>query len=203
MLDVTGRTIAIIGGGAVAARKARGLIDAGAKQVRCVAPEFCVEMPAEVRRIAAPYRPEHLDGAVLVFAATDRPDVNDQVVRDAHARGLLVSRADNDEQEPGDFVTPARLQRGRVIVSVAAQSAALSAMIRDRVAQVFDPAWRAIADAMEELRPLIKASAVSIEARRHIFRELTTDEALDVMRRDGTAGLRRWLLDRHPELTHA
>ena len=202
MLDVTRRLIVIVGGGAVAARKARGLIEAGALRIRCVAPTFCEELPSEVQRVASVYRPEHLDGADLVFAATDRTDVNDAVVRDAHARGLLVNRADADDWEPGDFTIPAQLRRGRVSIAVSAASAALAAMIRDRLIDLFDSRWQQLADAMAGLRPLIKSAGVDIAARQGIFRELASEEALKIVADRGTEGLRGWLLERHPELRH-
>jgi len=203
MLDVTGRRVVIIGGGAVAARKARGLLEAGATTIRCVAPEFCDEIPKEVERVRESYQPCHLDGANLVFAATDRPDVNDSVVRDAHARNLLVNRADVDEQDPGDFIVPAKLNRGEVTLTISAGSPALSALIRDRLHELFDPRWEQMAGAMRELRPFIKAANPQVSMRRAIFRELASEEALNVVADRGTAGLREWLLARHPELTHA
>lgn len=202
MLDVTRRTIVIVGGGAVAARKARGLLDAGAARVICVAPGFCKELPPEAQRVDQPYRPEHLNGATLVFAATDRPEVNDAVVRDAHARGLLVNRADADEEEPGDFTIPAQLRRGLVTMTVSAASPALAALIRDRLAGQFDPRWQQLADAMQVLRPLVKTAGVDIAMRRGIFRELASDEALRIVAEGGTEGLRTWLIERHPELRH-
>lgn len=203
MLDVTGRTILIVGGGAVAARKARGLLEAGAKTVRCVAPHFCDEVPCGVERICEAYRPERLDGAGLVFAATDQPDVNEAVVRDAHARKLLVNRADADEAEPGDFTIPAQLRRGEVVVGVSAGSPALAALIRDRLEASFDPRWEQMAAAMQELRPLIKSAGPGIELRRRIFRELASEDALNMLALGGVAGLREWLLGRYPELSHA
>jgi precorrin-2 dehydrogenase/sirohydrochlorin ferrochelatase len=202
-LDITGRTIVIVGGGAVAARKARGLIEARAGRVRCVAPEFCDELPSEVDRVRGTYCPDHLAGATLVFAATNRPEVNEAVVRDARARNLLVNRADVDDEEPGDFTVPAKLRRGEVAVTVSAGSPALSAMIRDRLEVLFDPRWAQMADAMRELRPWIKSAAVEITARRTIFRELASEEALATLSDRGVGGLREWLLARHPELTHA
>jgi precorrin-2 dehydrogenase / sirohydrochlorin ferrochelatase len=201
-LDVTGRTILIVGGGAVAARKARGLIESGAGRVRCVAPAFCDEFPAEVDRVRGTYCPDHLTGATLVFAATDRADVNEAVVRDAHARNLLVNRADPDDEEPGDFALPAKFRRGEVTVTVSAGSPALAAMIRDRLDTQFDPRWAQMADAMRELRPWIKSAVVGIDTRRTIFRELATEDALGCLADRGLEGLRKWLLARHPELNH-
>src|SRR4051794_24057378 len=96
MLDVTGRLVVIVGGGAVAVRKVDGLLAAGATRVRVVSPVFHAEMPLDdsrVERVAAAYESRHLDGAALVFAATDLPEVNAAVVRDARSRGILVNRA--------------------------------------------------------------------------------------------------------------
>lgn len=203
LLDVTRWTVVIIGGGAVAARKARGLLESGAARVRCVAPQFCAEMPAAIERVPQTYRPEHLNGANLVFAATDQPQVNQTVVRDAHTLGLLANRADADEDEPGDFTVPAQLRRGAAVITVSAGSPALAALIRDRLDELFDPRWQHMADAMQQLRPLVRSAGVETAVRRQVFRELATEEALNVLADRGTGGLYDWLLERHPELRHA
>jgi siroheme synthase-like protein len=205
MLDVSGRLIVIVGGGAVAARKAAGLIECGATRVRCVSPAFDPKMPAGVERVEARYEPRHLDGAGLAFAATDDPDVNAAVVRDAQSRGILVNRADADADDASraDFVTPARLQRGPVIVTVSSGgSPALAAVIRDGIADRWDQRWSEMADAMQTLRPRILAGDGSVpeERRRAVFRDLVTPDAMDTLARGGLAGLRAWLSSRYPEL---
>jgi precorrin-2 dehydrogenase/sirohydrochlorin ferrochelatase len=202
MLDVSTRLVVIVGGGPVAARKARGLLDAGATRVRCVALSFCDEMPTGIERVPEPYRAAHLDSAGLAFAATDRPEVNEAVVRDARARGVLVNRVDADEGEPGDFATPAKLRRGEVSVMVSAASPALAAMIRDGIAERFDARWERMAGAMRELRPTIRRAVSDVAARRQLFRELASEEALNVLHANGVEGLRRWLRGRHPEWLH-
>src|SRR5262245_42932678 len=119
MLDVTDRRVVIIGGGSVAARKAAGLIAAGATRVRVVSPQFDSKMPAtaQIERISERYEPRHLDGAMLVFAATDSAEVNAAVVTQARHRGILVNRADGID-EGGNFSTPAVLRDGAVTVTV-------------------------------------------------------------------------------------
>ena len=203
MLDVTARLVVVVGGGAVAARKARGVLDAGGRRIRMVAKEFHHEIPGTVERIAAGYEPRHLDGAGLVFAATDSPDVNERVLRDARDRGVLVCRADADEAEPGDFSTPAKFVSGPVVVTVsAAGSPALSAKIRKELAARFDPAWAAMADAMLTLRPLVRdaAGALGADRRAQVFRDLASDEALAALAKGGRDELTAWLRRRYPEL---
>ena len=113
LLDVSDRQIVIVGGGEVAVRKVQGLLDAGARRVRVVSPQFHDHMPAGVQRVNETYRREHLAGAALVFAATDEQQVNDAVVRDARATNVLVCRADGDEDNAGDFATPAMIRGAR------------------------------------------------------------------------------------------
>jgi siroheme synthase-like protein len=203
MLDVTDRLIVIVGGGSVAARKAAGLLETGATRIRCVSPAFEPSMSERVERVEAPYEPAHLDGAGLVFAATDLPAVNDAVVRDARARGVLVSRADvlEEEAERGDFITPARFNEAGVIVSVAAGSPALAVFIRNGLAGRWDKGWSRMADAMRTLRPmLLKQKDLDPRRRQRIFRALATPEAINVLTDKGLDGLQTWLVGRLREL---
>jgi precorrin-2 dehydrogenase/sirohydrochlorin ferrochelatase len=224
ILDVSRRQIVVVGGGSVAARKVAGLVDAGAapRKVRVVAPQCRAELPAGIELLAEEYRPQHLDGAQLVFAATDSPAVNDAVVRDAHERGALVCRADVDDDEPaarGDFITPAKLVRGPVTITVSAGgSPALAAAIRDELARQFDARWAMLAAAMQTLRPLIRQNPrLSPDQRRQIFRELAGADAMEVVaagetelnHADGSQADRaatrvaealvQWLRKRHPQ----
>ncbi|MBC8109403.1 MAG: bifunctional precorrin-2 dehydrogenase/sirohydrochlorin ferrochelatase [Anaerolineae bacterium] len=200
LLDLSERLAVIIGGGKVAARKASSLITASGSRglVRVVAPEFDRTMPNEVERVTERYRHEHLQGAALVFAATDSSDVNAQVVRDAKSRGIFVSRA--DEPDDGDFIVPAVHRDGAITIGVAAGSPALSAFIRDQIAAKIDDAWRALADEMHLLRPLVVDSGLPAEQRADVLRSLASQDAIDVLATSGSDGLRAWLVAKFPKL---
>ena len=197
LLDLADRRVLIVGGGTVAARKAAGLLAAGATCVRAVAPAFAGGFPQRVVRVDRAYDPADLDGADLVFAATGSAEVNDAVVRDARARRVWASHAGDGGS--GDFVTPARFDRGPVTVTVSAGSAALAVLVRDGLAERFDPAWAAMAEAMATLRPLVRDGwGLDEPARRAVFRDLATDEACGVLARAGMEGLTMWIERRHP-----
>ena len=150
MLDISQRLIVIVGGGGVAARKAAGVIEAGAMRINVIAPEHHEKLRSlPVTLVPESYQTGHLAGAGLVFAATDSPAVNASVVRDAQSRGILVSRADGDDETPGDFITPARFSASVVTVAVSAGSPALAARVRDELKNRFDPRWAKMAEAME------------------------------------------------------
>jgi siroheme synthase-like protein len=199
MLDVTDRLVVIVGGGAVAARKARGLLEAGATRVRCVSPTFDPRVPDVVERVAEAYDARHLDGAGLVFAATDLAAVNDAVVRDARARGVLVNRADFDEDQPGDFAVPAKLREGPVVVGVATGgSPALAVLVRDGLRERWDPRWSRMAEMMLGLRRSLIERLDNPQLRRDALRDLATDDALNVLDTGGAEAVIQWLLSRHP-----
>lgn len=119
-LRIAGRLCVVVGGGAVATRKALPLLAAGA-QVRVVSPR----LSPQLRTLASDdqldwhereYAPGDVQGALLVFAATNNAAVNRQVALDAHAAGALVNVADAPQR--GDFSVPATLRRGDLGIAV-------------------------------------------------------------------------------------
>src|SRR5690606_40769297 len=90
--DLRGRRALVVGGGAVAARKVQALLEAGA-DVAVGAPrldEALAALAAEARIAHLPgeFRPEWLDDAWLVVAATDDRAVNSAVYEAAGQRRL-------------------------------------------------------------------------------------------------------------------
>lgn len=199
MLDLTGRLVVVVGGGAVAVRKVKGLLDAGATHVRVVSPTFHDEMPIDpsVERVSGTYESTYLQGASLVFAATNLPEVNERAARDAKGAGIWVNRSDDGEQ--GDFATPAVTRREAVTVTVSTGSAALSAAIRDDLTDKLD--WRlvSLAGQMKTLRLAVRNSVADPRRRAAILRDLTSDPALRAVS-GGLGDLRQWIESRYPDL---
>src|SRR5438105_2902893 len=98
-LDLTDRRCVVVGGGAVALGKVRGLQEAGAR-VRVVAPELAPALTAlvaagTVEHVGRAYAPGDLAGATLVIAANDDSAVNRRVATEARAAGALVNVVDD------------------------------------------------------------------------------------------------------------
>ena len=155
--------VLVVGGGVVAARKAAGLIAAGAA-VTMVAPTFSAEaeaLPAKWERRtylageAAAYR--------LVVTATDDPEVNALVAADATAANVFVNSADDPEN--CTFTLPAISRRGPVTVAVATDgtSPLLAQALRDRFAALLDDDVLALAADLAALRTEIQESGRSTE----------------------------------------
>ena len=136
----------VVGGGGVAARKTRGLLESGARAV-VISPEVrpeILEMDVEVHD--RPYAPGDLAGASLAFAATDSREVNAAVTREAGDLGVPVNVADRPGD--GDFALPSVLRRGglQVAVSTGGASPTLSRRVRDGLEASFGPEWAGIVE---------------------------------------------------------
>lgn len=157
----------IVGGGAVALRKATALLDTGA-YVHVVAPEvvpelarLAIERPS-LRITQALYETAHVVGATLVIAATNDSALNATIARDAAEKGKLVNVV--DAPELGNFVTPAVHRAGDVTVAVTAGGVpAAAARIRDSIADSIDERY---GDAVRELAALRRLLIDSGERER-------------------------------------
>ncbi len=135
-LNLRDRPVLVVGAGKIALRKARGLVEAGAR-ITVVAPDAepdFKELP--VRYIARRFRAADLAGMMLVFAATDDRLTNHRIAIAAKGRGVFANIADSAEE--CDFVVPARVQRGnvQVAVSTGGENPRLSAELRKKLEEV-------------------------------------------------------------------
>jgi len=182
-LDVRGRDCLVVGGGAVAERKTKTLLDCDAV-VTVVSPE--VTEGLRERAVAArllwerrTYRAEDLRGRGLVFAVTNRPEINRRVAEDARIAGVWVNVG--DQPHLGDFTLPAVVDRGRLVmtVSTSGNSPALSRLIRKelerRYGEEYDAALRLLAAVRKKL---LAASPDSAEHRRQ-FRRVLEEGLID------------------------
>jgi precorrin-2 dehydrogenase / sirohydrochlorin ferrochelatase len=147
--------VLIVGGGAVAVRKANTLAASGAR-VRVVASLASQEMRAlaDAGRVALderPYDSEDVADAVLVIAATNDRTTNAAVAEDARRRHRLVNVA--DAPETGTFANMATHRAGHLVVGVSAGGVpGAAARIRDAIAARFDSRYGAALELLGALR---------------------------------------------------
>jgi len=151
-LRLEGRRVLVVGGGPVALRRVAGLRAAGA-QVVVVAPRLTPALADLAARglITAhqrEYQPGDLDGAWLVLACTDQPQVNEVVAADAERQRIWCARAD-DAAASAAWV-PAVGRTGPVTVAVnAGRDPRRAAELRDRLVDTVDAAGRLAEKAAE------------------------------------------------------
>ena len=185
-LRLTDQPVVVIGGGEVAARKALLLSRAGAV-ITIIAPSLCISLQERVARgelqhVAEEFRPEHLDGALLVIAATNVHAVNAWVSRQAEVRRIAVNVVDN--RELSRFVMPAIVDRSPVIVAIGSSGDApvLTRRLREQIEALLPLGISKLAKLSGELRSKVKQQVSNADARRRFWeRFFDGDIAADVL----------------------
>ncbi|MEP7065465.1 MAG: bifunctional precorrin-2 dehydrogenase/sirohydrochlorin ferrochelatase [Gemmatimonadota bacterium] len=160
----------IVGGGPVAMRKARALLDAGA-HVRVVAIEIGVELRALAEKHPRmylqqrPYDSSDIGNAQLVIAATSDRAVNRRVADDAHAAHRLVNVADDPAR--GNCRTTATHRVGDLVIGISAGGVPNAAVrIRDSLAERYDSRYGDAVARLASLRRRLLDSGAADEWHR-------------------------------------
>ncbi len=185
-LDLRGSRVVVIGGGAVAERKVRLLLECGA-DVTVVAPQLTSglrELAADgrLRHEARAYRPGDFDGAVLAFVAVDDPEASEAAAKDAEAAGVLVNVVDRPDQ--CGFIVPSVLRRGRltIAVSTGGSSPAWARKIRERLEAEFGEEYARLLEAAARVRMRCLSEIPDPARRREALERLADDSLLDLAR---------------------
>jgi len=166
----------VVGGGKVACRKIKSLLEAGAR-VRVIAPHVIDEIAkmaeeGRVELLKRPYKKGDLKGAVLVYAATDDPKVQEEVFSEAEELGIFCNVV--DKPRLCSFIVPSLVKRGRLqlAISTSGASPALARRLREQLEQEFGPEYEEYLELMAKWREEILARDLSEEERRRIFEHL-------------------------------
>ena len=177
-LDLSGKKCLVAGGGAVALRKVRSLLECGA-EVTVAAPEVLPQLAALPARFL-PRKVEEADlaGCALVVDATGDPAVGEALSRLCGERGIPLNVVDMPRY--CSVIFPAVLRRGKLTAAVSTGGASplAAAWVRDRLGEVLPGRLEDILDQMEALRPRAKA-AFSRQPRRAAFLRACLAAALE------------------------
>ncbi|QQD21449.1 uroporphyrinogen-III C-methyltransferase [Oceanospirillaceae bacterium ASx5O] len=154
------RPFIVVGGGAVAARKVRTLVQAGAA-VHVIAPQLHSDIQALATQITLEQRPataaEVFASGSLLVLATDNSQLNAALAESGRRQGCLVCRV--DDTRDNDFIFPAVIDRSPLLVSVSTQGAspALTRHVKQRLEAFLPQDYRQLGSYVEQLRERIKA----------------------------------------------
>lgn len=162
-LDMTGRRSVVIGGGAVAERKVEGLLEVGAS-VTVISPALTPRLEAwategRIRHVPREYGPGDLAGFELAFVATDDGAANAAVAKEGRAAGVWINAADDPAY--CDFILPALLRRGELMVAVSTggTSPALARAVREELEAHLTPDYAVLAEVVAEVRRELREQA--------------------------------------------
>jgi precorrin-2 dehydrogenase/sirohydrochlorin ferrochelatase len=135
--NIAGKKCVVVGGGEVAERKVKRLLESGAK-VFVISPQLTPELTRLnekniISHIAQEYSSEYIYGAALVIGATDDENTNAIISSDARSKGIPVNIVDDPQK--CDFILPSLMERGDLAIAIGTggKSPALARHLREEL----------------------------------------------------------------------
>lgn len=185
-LDVEERTVLIIGGGNVCARKAETMLRYGAR-VTIVSPEFTDEIEqwtreGQVTTRRKPYEESDLEGASIVIASTDDQRVNEQIAADCRRRRIPVNVV--DVTPLCEFIVPAIVESGsiQIAVSTGGKSPALARTLKEDLQRMVGTEYAEVNDLLGSLRDEAKRVLPTDTDRKRFFDGIIAQGILPMLR---------------------
>jgi uroporphyrinogen-III synthase len=142
--------VTVIGGGKVAERKVRALLDASIKPtvVSLALTQGLLELKTheKILHLEKSYERTDLRNAQLVIAATNDETINKQIANDALAHNLLCNVVDNPDL--GNVHTVGTIRRGDLLVTVSSngKSPSLTRYVKEELEQHFSEKYSQVLD---------------------------------------------------------
>jgi len=175
-VDISGKKCVVIGGGPVGERKVFSLLECGAL-VTLVALTLtrALEELVSAARIKLERRSfldSDIQGAFIVYCATNDGELNEKVFRLAQGRSMLVNVADNPQI--CNFIVPAIVRRGPLVASVSTSAAApaLAKKLKKILEGAFNENYAPALLFLQRKREIIKNKIIDIKNRASFFSEL-------------------------------
>ena len=183
--EIKDKAVLIVGGGAIALRKARLVANAGAR-VTLVAPKFVEQLQQMadeglVVLTTAEFSYQHLNAPILVIAATDDSAVNHTVADAAKARNILVNVVDDPDHS--SFIFPAIIDRSPIMVAISSGGDApvLVRRLREKLETLLPQHLGPLGSLVGRFRAKAKQAFSTLNQRRQFWEYVFNSEVVSLL----------------------
>ena len=193
MIDLSQKSIVIVGGGKVATKRASTLIEY-CDDVHIVSPIISTTLKElldneNITWSQKEFEPQDVEHADFVVIATNNNEVNTKVLESVppHALCNHASKA-----QVGNVTIPSILKRGKLSISVSTNGASpkLSKKMISRISDMYDESYEMYIDFLYESRQLIKRLSIEPSRKQDLLQHILSDEYLDEVKQQEFT---RWL----------
>jgi precorrin-2 dehydrogenase / sirohydrochlorin ferrochelatase len=189
-LDLRERPCLVVGGGAVAERKALALLEAGAV-VTIISPALTSKLhdlsdSGKISYLEKQYEEQDLSGPFLVIAATDSAEVNTLVASACRKRHVLVNVATPPEES--NFIVPSVVERGDLLIAISTSgtSPALAKKVRQDIEQRYGTEYEIFLEKLSAIRKRVLEEVPDESKRRQVFQAIVDSDVIDLIRQGKT-----------------
>jgi precorrin-2 dehydrogenase / sirohydrochlorin ferrochelatase len=187
-LDISGKLCVVLGGGKVAERKVSTLLKFNAR-VKLISPMITKNLSkraesGKIEFLQREYREGDLDGASLVFAATERKDVNLGIKREAEVKSIPINIV--NDTTSCQFLVPSIVQKGPVTIAISTSGSLplLSKKLRQEINSYLTEDYVKYANKIGKFRRTLKERIKDGKRRREILEEVAKTDFHEILRMD-------------------
>lgn len=192
-LDLNGRRVLIVGGGAIALEKLESLLPFSGARIDVVSPEARKEIrdwhaEGKLTWLERDFRVEDVAPYFMVIAATDDPELNGLVYKTGNDQNKLSNSVDDPIN--CNFIMAALVRRGpmQVAVSSAGASPALAQRVRNRVrSEILTEELGVLGEFLGDRRPLVKSRLPGYKIRQAFWEGVIDSDLPAILVRDPEA----------------
>ncbi|WP_394237789.1 NAD(P)-binding protein [Niallia oryzisoli] len=178
-LNLIGKKAVVVGGGKVAERKVKGLLEAQAA-ITVVSPELTEELhhfhqQGTITWKKKTFSADDMTDAFLIIAAASDPEVSLAVKKTA-APNQLVNLADDPEES--NFILPAVYNQGRLNITVSTSGASpiLAKKIKQQLSNQYGPEYKEYMDFLYDCRKWILQEIHDPKLKKSLLTAITEQE---------------------------
>ena len=186
-MELSKKSVLLIGGGEVAERKLDLLLKANAK-LTIVSPEFTEYIEdlfgknKNITPIHDNYKEEYMNNSFsFVIAATNNESLNEDIARQANHKGILVNVV--DKPDICDFIFPSILERGPITVAVSTggSSPVLARLLRTKLETMIPGAYGRLAKIVSDNRIPVRKKLINSKSNRIFWEQMLNGKFVELV----------------------
>lgn len=188
MLNLENKKCVVIGGGEIAFRKIKELLEYGS-QIIVVSKNIDERIKqlqnSNIILIKDSYNKKYLENAFIVIASTDDKLVNNEIFNDCNERNILINVV--DEPKNCSFIVPSKVRRGDLTISISTngKSPLLARMIREDLEKIYDENYEQYVNFLGEVRKDVIEKVKNPVVKREILENIIRADYLNQIKSVG------------------
>ena len=179
MLDIKDRNILVVGGGKIAFRKVKSLllecanVTVMSSEITEEISKLLFEYKNRLKLVKERYSKDVIiDNYMLVIAATNNREVNEEISNICRDKNILCSIVDNKELSDLTFVSVVRRGDLTIGISTNGKSPSLAIKIKREIEKNYGPEYEEYISLLGNIRDKIISSGMDQEAKKYMLNDL-------------------------------
>lgn len=188
-IDIKGKKCVVVGGGRVAERKIKTLLQYDAK-ITLISPEINENLrkiveKGQIEYIKKQFSKEDIKDAFLVVAATSDERLNTEIAKNAKFLVNCVTASAVSEIDGLLYNVPAIFHKADLTIAISTEFPALSRLLRDEISKLYGKEFASYLKYLKKLRKEIQKKIPETKRRQEIFRKIASKEIVSILKQYG------------------